>query len=79
VAELCSTKLLLVKQWQIATAAYSHRVRQLSCHIGKPSTESYSTLKRDAEAARFRCLEAQANLDAHISSHGCEWTRETAA
>jgi hypothetical protein len=70
--ESCLTKTALISAWQIATEAYSKAVGELSSSIGIIPKAEYEKLSNRTEAARRRAMEAKANLDNHVSHHGCD-------
>jgi hypothetical protein len=68
----CSTKTILLDEWQSAAEIYSKAVAELSRQIGILAKADYERLTEAAENARKRSLEAQANLEAHVDDHGCD-------
>jgi Zn finger protein HypA/HybF involved in hydrogenase expression len=70
--ESCPTKTALLIAWQNAAEIYSKAVAELSRKVGVVSKAEYERLKSAAEAARQRSINAQANLEAHVESHGCD-------
>jgi hypothetical protein len=75
----CPTKTALLAAWHKAAEVYSKAVAELSRQIGIISKDDYENLKRVAEDARERSIEAQAALEAHIEDHGCDGNGEAAA
>jgi hypothetical protein len=69
--ESCPTKKALLTAWHRAAEVYSKTVSELTHRIGVLSKAEYEEFKREAENARARSVEAQANLDLHIHEHGC--------
>lgn len=77
--ETCPTKTVLLTAWQNAAEIYSKAVADLSRRVGVLSKAEYDRLKAVAENARKRSSEAQSNLEAHITDHGCDGNGEAAA
>lgn len=75
----CPTKTVLLTAWQSAADVYSRTVAELARQIGVLAKPDYERLKKAADIARDRSLEAQANLEAHIHDHGCATNGEAAA
>jgi hypothetical protein len=63
--------LALLEVWQKEVGLYSAVVAELSQNIDSIGKIEYEELSGAAEAARIRCVQAQADLDAHIAVHGC--------
>jgi hypothetical protein len=75
----CPSRAALMAAWHNAAELYSKAVTELTHQIGIVSKEDYQRLKRLAESARQRSIDAQATLEAHIEDHGCEGNVEAAA
>jgi hypothetical protein len=68
---LCGEKNRLVSEYRIVVAAYSHAVSELQRRTGTTSRKEYDDLHRIAEDARDVSALALADLDRHVSYHGC--------
>jgi hypothetical protein len=68
----CATKMTLLATWQTAADVYAKAVADLSRQIGVIPKAEYDKLSHDAENARKRSLDAQANLETHIAEHDCD-------
>ena len=77
--ESCPAKTALMAAWQSAAETYSKVVAELSRRIGTLPKAEYEKLRRAAENARHRSMEAQAELQSHIEEHGCDGNGEVAA
>ena len=66
----CLTKTAHLIEWQDASEVYSKAVAALSSQIGIISKDRYDQLRKEAESARNRSVEAQERLGAHVLEHG---------
>jgi hypothetical protein len=69
--ESCQRKASLMREWQEAATIYSKAIGNLTEKMGKFSEVEYERMKRKAEIARKLARQLRAELDVHISAHGC--------
>jgi hypothetical protein len=68
---LCEEKTRLFLAYQVATANYSHIVRQMATLAGAAVMTEFDLLKRQVKAARKLAGEAREQLDQHRLEHRC--------
>jgi hypothetical protein len=67
----CEDKAGLVREYNVATAAFSEAVNELHRRIGTSPIEEYKRLERISSAARVKSEQARLALEQHIAVHRC--------
>jgi hypothetical protein len=67
----CEGKARLVKEYSLATAAFSDAVQELRRKIGTSPKVEYERLERISSAARVKSEQARLALEQHIETHRC--------
>jgi hypothetical protein len=67
----CGEKVLLMSDYETATAKFSATVGELRRKMGTVPKAEYERLARAANAARFQSEQARLAVERHIAAHGC--------
>jgi hypothetical protein len=67
----CEEKARLVKEYNVATAAFSEAVKQLHLRIRTSPKEEYTRLTQISNEARVQSEQTRLALEKHIAAHGC--------
>jgi hypothetical protein len=68
---LCDEKARLVKEYELATVAFSEAVSLLQRRMGTSAKKEYASLARAADETRVKSEKTRLALEQHIVSHGC--------
>jgi hypothetical protein len=67
----CGEKILLMSDYETATATFSAAVAGLRRNMGTVPRAEYERLDRAANEARVKSEQARLAIERHIASHGC--------
>ena len=67
----CGEKVLLMSDYETATAKFSAAVGELRRKMGSVPTAEYERLDRAANEARVQSERARIAVERHIAAHGC--------
>jgi hypothetical protein len=67
----CQQKDRLMREYRLATDAYSRSVQQLHEKMGVSAKVEYERLAVEAEQSRTRSEEARREMELHVAHHGC--------
>jgi hypothetical protein len=67
----CGEKILLMSDYETATATFSAAVARLRRNMGTVPRAEYERLDRAANEARVKSEQARLAIERHIASHGC--------
>jgi hypothetical protein len=67
----CVEKSRLLRQYDVATLAFSKAVQELRRKIGTSPKEEYERLERISSEARVKSEQTRLALEQHIATHRC--------
>jgi hypothetical protein len=67
----CEEKTRLVREYNVATLAFSGAVNELQRRIGTSPLEEYKRIERISSEARVKSEQTRLALEQHIAAHGC--------
>jgi hypothetical protein len=67
----CEEKARLVREYNVATVAFSEAVKELHQKMGTSFKEEYKRLEQISSEARVKSEQTRLALEQHIAAHGC--------